>query len=75
MNIAGPLWYHVNMCPERYLNLGLSMSHRLNYESAALTTQPLRLDMTVNFINLQQIKTTAQEDNNFSFRRHRKTGA
>ena len=32
------------MCPERDSNLGLSMSHRLNYEEAALTTQPLRLD-------------------------------
>ena len=34
-------------------NLGLSMSHRLNYEAAALTTQPPRLD---NFDLLQNCK-------------------
>ena len=29
---------------KRDLSLGLSMSYRLNYEAAALTTQPQRLD-------------------------------
>ena len=36
-------FYHINIL-KRNSNLGLSMSHRLNYEGAALTTQPLRLD-------------------------------
>ena len=35
-------FYHINIL-KRYSNLGLIMSHRLNYEAAALTTQPPQL--------------------------------
>ena len=34
-------FYHINV-PKRDSNLGLIMSHRLNYEAAALTTRPPR---------------------------------
>ena len=40
---------HFYECPEWDSNLGPGMSHRLNYETAALTTQPPRLD-THSFI-------------------------
>ena len=35
---------HVHKLTKRDSNLGLSMSHIVNYEAAALTTQPPRLD-------------------------------
>ena len=36
--------YHINMCPYRDSNLGLSMTHRLKYEAAAITTRPPQPD-------------------------------
>ena len=44
------------MCPEQDSNLGLSMSHRLNYEAAALTTQPPQLDIGGSFKHLSVLK-------------------
>ena len=44
------------MCLERDSNLGLSMSHRMNYEAVALTNQPPRLDKLVSYINGVSIK-------------------
>ena len=38
--------------PEWDLNLGLSMSHILNYEAAALTSQPPWLDPLIVFVYL-----------------------
>ena len=43
------------MCPERDLNLGLSISHRLNYEATALTTPPPRSDNTTIVSSLDEI--------------------
>ena len=36
------------------MNLGLSMSHRLNYDAAALTTQPPRLDKKESIIRVER---------------------
>ena len=42
-------------CPEWNLNLGLSMSNKLNYEAAAFTTQPPWLDSLFSISNYKLV--------------------
>ena len=51
INMSGSIMVQLNLCvPSGIQTWGLSISHRVNYEAAALTSQPPRPDTYQNVI-------------------------